>query len=51
MEPKLYALPQHAPQLGLHDDAVGVINTHMRQRAMLTEEEYKKITAFMQGVD
>ena len=25
-----------------------VINTHMRQRAMLTEEEYKKITEFMQ---
>lgn len=25
-----------------------VINTHMRQRAMLTENEYKKITAFMQ---
>ena len=26
----------------------GIINTHMRQRAMLTEEEYKKITEFMQ---
>lgn len=26
-----------------------VINTHMRQRAMLTEEEYKKITEFMQA--
>lgn len=25
-----------------------VINTHMRQRAMLTEDEYKKITDFMQ---
>lgn len=25
-----------------------VINTHMRQRAMLTEDEYKKITEFMQ---
>lgn len=25
-----------------------IINTHMRQRAMLTEEEYKKITEFMQ---
>ena len=25
-----------------------VINTHMRQRAMLTETEYKKITDFMQ---
>lgn len=25
-----------------------VANTHMRQRAMLTEAEYKKITAFMQ---
>ena len=25
-----------------------VINTHMRQRAMLTEVEYKKITSFMQ---
>lgn len=24
------------------------INSHMRQRAMLTEEEYKKITQFMQ---
>ena len=24
-----------------------VVNTHMRQRAMLTEEEYKKITEFM----
>ena len=26
-----------------------VINTHMRQRAMLTEAEYKKITEFMQA--
>lgn len=26
-----------------------VINTHMRQRAMLTEDEYKKITEFMQA--
>ena len=26
-----------------------VINTHMRQRAMLTETEYKKITEFMQA--
>ena len=26
-----------------------VINTHMRQRAMLTENEYKKITEFMQA--
>ena len=26
-----------------------IINTHMRQRAMLTETEYKKITEFMQG--
>ena len=25
-----------------------VINTHMRQRAILTEDEYKKITEFMQ---
>lgn len=25
-----------------------VINTHMRQRAMLTADEYKKITEFMQ---
>ena len=25
-----------------------IINTHMRQRAMLTEVEYKKITSFMQ---
>lgn len=25
-----------------------VINTHMRQRAMLTDAEYKKITSFMQ---
>jgi len=25
-----------------------VINMHMRQRAMLTDEEYKKISAFMQ---
>lgn len=25
-----------------------VINSHMRQRAMLTEDEYKKITEFMQ---
>lgn len=25
-----------------------IINTHMRQRAMLTEDEYKKITEFMQ---
>ena len=28
-----------------------VINTHMRQRAMLTEAEYKKITAFMQDAE
>lgn len=28
-----------------------VINTHMRQRAMLTEEEFKKITEFMQQGD
>ena len=28
-----------------------VINTHMRQRAMLTEDEYKKITEFMQQGD
>lgn len=28
-----------------------VINTHMRQRAMLTEDEYKKITEFMQAGD
>lgn len=26
-----------------------VINTHMRQRAMLTEDEIKKITEFMQA--
>jgi hypothetical protein len=26
-----------------------VINTHMRQRAMLTEDEVKKITEFMQA--
>lgn len=26
----------------------GVINNHMRQRAMLTEDEYKKINEFMQ---
>ena len=26
-----------------------VVNTHMRQRAMLTETEYKKITEFMQA--
>ncbi len=26
-----------------------VINTHMKQRAMLTDDEYKKILAFMQG--
>ena len=26
-----------------------VISTHMRQRAMLTEDEYKKITEFMQA--
>lgn len=26
-----------------------VINTHMRQRAMLTEDESKKITEFMQA--
>ena len=26
-----------------------VINTHMRQRAMLTETEYKKIQEFMEG--
>ncbi|MDP2421355.1 cytochrome c [Sediminibacterium sp.] len=26
-----------------------VINTHMRQRAILTEDEYKKITEFMQA--
>ena len=26
-----------------------VINTHMRQRAMLTEDEYKKINDFFQG--
>ena len=26
-----------------------VINTHMRERAMLTKEEYKKITEFMQA--
>lgn len=25
-----------------------IINSHMRQRAMLTEEEFKKITEFMQ---
>lgn len=28
-----------------------VINTHMRQRAMLTEDEIKKITEFMQAGD
>lgn len=28
-----------------------VINTHMRQRAMLTEDETKKITEFMQAGD
>lgn len=28
-----------------------VINTHMRQRAMLTEDEYKKILDFMQQGD
>lgn len=28
-----------------------VINTHMRQRAMLTDEEFKKITEFMQQGD
>ena len=28
-----------------------VINTHMRQRAMLTENEYKKITEFMKQGD
>lgn len=26
-----------------------IINTHMRQRAMLTDDEYKKITEFMQA--
>lgn len=26
-----------------------VINTHMKQRAMLTDDDYKKILAFMQG--
>ncbi len=26
-----------------------VVNTHMKQRAMLTDDEYKKILAFMQG--
>lgn len=25
-----------------------IVNSHMRQRAMLTEEEFKKITEFMQ---
>lgn len=25
-----------------------IINSHMRQRAMLTEDEFKKITEFMQ---
>lgn len=28
-----------------------VVNTHMRQRAMLTETEYKKILEFMQAGD
>lgn len=28
-----------------------VITTHMRQRAMLTEDEYKKITEFLQQED
>ncbi len=27
----------------------GLLNMHMRVRAMLTEDEYKKILAFMQG--
>ena len=27
----------------------GIINTHMRSRAMLTEIEYKKILGFMTG--
>ena len=29
----------------------GLLNLHMRQRAMLTDDEYKKILAFMQQGD
>lgn len=36
------------PSSAFTDPEWSVINMHMRQRAMLTDEEYKKISAFMQ---